>query len=1480
MAKIYADRVLESSQSVGNQDFILSGAITGYQSFGEVCSIGDIVHYCIEGINGSGFPNGEWEVGEGKYIEDNTLERSYVIASSQSNGRVEFSEGGKVVFLSFSVRDLTDIHSSVGEMSKTLATKSDVGHTHPFSGLTEVPATLSEFGITDVYTKAEVDTKVNDVLPVQNNHIDRFLKTNGKTVEWSDVPPGHHLLEVFTTFRKDNTAINGAYPCDGATFEKDNFTGPDNPFELLLNRKVDVCSFEQFESELAARGACGKFAVDVNNEKFRVPCLPFRERTLVYRNVINGVTVSWYSDGWLEQFAVYNKTANGTVTITLPYAYSDTQYFIDITTPVWSASISDPGTLTAKTVNNFSFTSGAYSANFYVYWKTEGYAAIPDRSIWNVTDRTVFKYYVQLSTKSKEKSVEEYVQNIEDAKSEALTEIDSVSRRMAIGTRFQTSRTDKGAINGAYDCDGREFPEAYFTGNSNPYSLLISGKLHSLPYEQYDALVAERGICPCFGLDTVNKRFKVPKIPIRERTLVYRREDKATGSYVNWYSDGWIEQGGYFSVTANANWVAYRVTFSIPFISDKYTALCAVGYTANTDNGSISAKTPTDCLFALVYNSTGLANWYCHGYGAIPEKSVWNVDDATVFREMVQLANEGGEISIQQYTDQIEIAKNAAIAEVDSVSNRVAIGSVFQTTRTDEGPVNGAYHCNGQEYSEDEFAGSNNPFALLATGKLPSLSYSDYEAKINGKGECPYFALDETNRKFKVPTLPVKERTLVYKSYDSAAGTYVHYYSDGWLEQGGVLDVAKYTAGFVTVTLPFPYNDDKYVVLLTFKFSTYNGAWNLIHHVNAEYVYPDSFVTYLDANGHHKAWKTEGYAPIPAKTLWNVDDAVVFRNMVQLATEGEEVSIETYTDKLEIARNAAIAEVGSAANRVAVGSIFQTIRTDAGPVNGAYACDGTEYTESDFSGNSNPYALLVSGKLPSLSYADYALRLEKDKECPFFALDTDDRKFRVPCIPAKGRTLVYKTYDNVTGSYVNRYSDGWLEQGGMLAWNGTWTKITLAVPFSNANYFVTAGGHRTDTSPYQGFFCFKDWATDSFSVWSSDDTTSNPASMRWTAKGYGTIPDRSIWNVDDVVLFRNRVQLATQGEDISVEIYTSQLEAACNTALASITSLQADSVNEIDGRVNDAVQMATAEATARAEEAKLHAQSSNQHGIPIGTIVMFAAENAPAGYLKADGAMVGRQTYPELFATIGTMYGEGDGETSFNLPDLIDRFAQGSPAPGKKVKAGLPNITGEFAFSRGDTYMWKADKLSGAFTPSTSVNGLFTNSVGSASPTTTVKLDASLSNSVYGDSNTVQPAALTLLPCIKAFDAATDSGLIDMTALANEMAGKIDRMSNGVSVKYITDTYDDGANWYRKWSDGWVEQGGTLPDGSTGALYTLTFIKPFLNASYTAIKNFGWDASNATSAYHVSFFNFTTTSVQTRTYTGVRAVWYACGQGA
>lgn len=64
--------------------------------------------------------------------------------------------------------------------------------------------------------------------------------------------------------------------------------------------------------------------------------------------------------------------------------------------------------------------------------------------------------------------------------------------------------------------------------------------------------------------------------------------------------------------------------------------------------------------------------------------------------------------------------------------------------------------------------------------------------------------------------------------------------------------------------------------------------------------------------------------------------------------------------------------------------------------------------------------------------------------------------------------------------------------------------------------------------------------------------------------------------------------------------------------------------------------------------------------VPIGTVLDFAGNYSPQYYLLCNGQEVSRTTYAELFAIIGTVWGSGDGSTTFNVPDLRNRVTVGA----------------------------------------------------------------------------------------------------------------------------------------------------------------------------------------------------------------------------
>ena len=74
-------------------------------------------------------------------------------------------------------------------------------------------------------------------------------------------------------------------------------------------------------------------------------------------------------------------------------------------------------------------------------------------------------------------------------------------------------------------------------------------------------------------------------------------------------------------------------------------------------------------------------------------------------------------------------------------------------------------------------------------------------------------------------------------------------------------------------------------------------------------------------------------------------------------------------------------------------------------------------------------------------------------------------------------------------------------------------------------------------------------------------------------------------------------------------------------------------------------------------------------GIP-GEIKMYGGNSAPGGWLLCDGTAVSRTTYAALFAAIGVAFGNGNGTTTFNIPNFTDRFPFGKGAYGIGATGG------------------------------------------------------------------------------------------------------------------------------------------------------------------------------------------------------------------
>lgn len=99
MARIFADRVKETTTTQGTGAYALAGALTACRAFSSVCAVGDTVGYCAVDVNSSGIALGGWEVGIGTFSSGNTLARTQIQASSNSNSAVSWGAGTRQIFL-------------------------------------------------------------------------------------------------------------------------------------------------------------------------------------------------------------------------------------------------------------------------------------------------------------------------------------------------------------------------------------------------------------------------------------------------------------------------------------------------------------------------------------------------------------------------------------------------------------------------------------------------------------------------------------------------------------------------------------------------------------------------------------------------------------------------------------------------------------------------------------------------------------------------------------------------------------------------------------------------------------------------------------------------------------------------------------------------------------------------------------------------------------------------------------------------------------------------------------------------------------------------------------------------------------------------------------------------------------------------------------------------------------------------------------
>lgn len=228
----------------------------------------------------------------------------------------------------------------------------------------------------------------------------------------------------------------------------------------------------------------------------------------------------------------------------------------------------------------------------------------------------------------------------------------------------------------------------------------------------------------------------------------------------------------------------------------------------------------------------------------------------------------------------------------------------------------------------------------------------------------------------------------------------------------------------------------------------------------------------------------------------------------------------------------------------------------------------------------------------------------------------------------------------------------------------------------------------------------------------------------------------------------NTVHLTTEDRDNLTNLLLDEHNHANKTILDGILQVQVDNWNEAftDKHTHD--NKAVIDKFTESNDGKVLYNGEEIQGslysVPIGTILSYSATTPPVGFLVCDGSEISKTTYADLFEIIGNTYGTATDTSKFKLPDVRDRFVQGANGNlGTSKDAGLPNISGEFYQDTNAN-----DTVSGAFIYKFGERLNLANSQTATSGA--IVFDASNSNSIYGNSDTVQPPSVCLTYIIKA----------------------------------------------------------------------------------------------------------------------------------
>lgn len=453
--------------------------------------------------------------------------------------------------------------------------------------------------ITDVGTVAENIEVIKDA----PYFVEKTQDYAEKAKLYAETAKGLPTFAEFTTNRIE-PSVNGAYEKNGQIFDADDFTGPDNPYKLITEGKVP--------------------SIDLTEKVYNLPAI--KGNPTIENGVISGFTKTDYTRIYIpsprEQFEIIIKFNTPNLSSVQPILESDDpKKFKDYKALILRLGTNGLITCWASSdgskwfIDNYTFSGVVFKANKDQYlkfeWKNGNYALAKseDGENWSYCKNTV------ASTKS------------------------IFTMGESIGVNFRNNLVPfKGTI------DLKEF------------KITIDNKVF-WQYEyanEYEKQLALTGGCNKFGLDTVNRKFRLPTAKCREIVS----QNTIGDTTITLYSDGYVKYKIAMK-SPSASYCSKEVALPIEMADTEYAV-----YGISRNNTSFSE---TYNLQTIDKNTGSFMLGYIVAYpdGVICVEGYSKLYH-NVLRKMIQLSSEAKEMtSLEDYTSRIEKKTNEEIAKIN-----------------------------------------------------------------------------------------------------------------------------------------------------------------------------------------------------------------------------------------------------------------------------------------------------------------------------------------------------------------------------------------------------------------------------------------------------------------------------------------------------------------------------------------------------------------------------------------------------------------------------------------------------------------------------------------------------------------------------------------------------------------------------------------------------------------------------------------------